>query len=69
MDCPLNMCWGNPLDAIGDVDGEKEKFCWYGPAEWIIGSLGTLKASIVNGLRPLVVIGWLTLMPLVESSV
>lgn len=34
---------------MGEVDGEKEKFCWKGPAEVMIGSLSMGKVSSGKG--------------------
>jgi hypothetical protein len=39
---------------MGEVDGEKEKFCWKGPADVMMGSLSMLNVSSGNGTP-----GWL----------
>jgi hypothetical protein len=38
-----------PWGIIGEVEGEKEKFCWKGPAEVMIGSLSMLNVSSGKG--------------------
>jgi hypothetical protein len=38
-----------PWGIIGEDEGEKEKFCWKGPAEVMIGSFSILNVSSGNG--------------------
>lgn len=44
----LNMLENGPWDIIGEVEGEKEKFCWKGPAEVMMGSF-SIKVSRAKG--------------------
>ena len=39
-----------PAETMGDVEGEKEKFCWKGPADVIIGSFSRWKVSSGKGI-------------------
>lgn len=53
MDWLLYILANAPWCAIGEVPGEKPKFCWKGPAEVMMGSLSIWKVSSGNGT-----LGW-----------
>lgn len=44
------MFWKELWVTIGEVEGEKEKFCWKGPAEVMMGSCSIWKLSREKGL-------------------
>lgn len=52
-----------PLGIMGEVDGEKEKFWWNGPAELTMGSF-SMKVSRAKGTPPIwaggcaMLVGW-----------
>jgi hypothetical protein len=59
---PLYMDEKGSWETMGELAGEKEKFCWKGPAEVRMGSLSTRKVSRGKGTAPLLG-GWARAWP------